>query len=742
MLSANELAKRVLGVAAVLGVAGGAGVALAQPANDACAAAQVIAVADPYVTVFGDNLNATAESAVFGCRPFTTGAPAAPEPIGNLDVWYTFVAPRAGVYGVTTIGTAPPLSAGTDTTLAIYASCDTLATTEPLACNDDIFFSLIGAFNWVDARTSVTLSAGQQVYVRVAGIGDVQGFFQLTIAPPALNDNCAQATVVTQDTPVIGTNIAALTGVTLSSAASLCENGLGGSRGFKDVWYSFTPTASGPYRVSLCPSVPGTGFDANIAVMTSCPGGSTVGAPTVIACNEDVGPGGTCFDPNDPQGFVWLPEIQSVALTAGVTYQIRVAGYNYCVSGNSCAPNTNEGLFTLLVSSAAPLPPAPANDTCATAQQINSLPFIGGAVLIGGAGDDTDVTCNAVAASQTRSGVWYRYTPATDCTLSLQQTDPSTASVVAVFTGSCGSLTQVLCAGNGVVNENPTLSVLAGQTYWILVGEYEASRAGALDQINLSVDCTAPLANDLCAGATELSVGVPVSASNTTATTAGDGMGGTCAGASVSIGKGVWYSFTPAQDGLYTFDACDSTTATRLTLFTGGSCADPATWTQVACASGGCGAGNVNARIVDAALTAGVTYRLRLASVRPELATTPFGGTYTLSVAFTPGSSVVCCRGTTCAVVANSAECVVPPGATVGASVAGGASVCNAGSSTQTPCCYADFDKVGSNTIDDIFIYLNAWFANSPYAKVGGDGVAVPTIDDIFVFLNAWFAGC
>jgi hypothetical protein len=57
-------------------------------------------------------------------------------------------------------------------------------------------------------------------------------------------------------------------------------------------------------------------------------------------------------------------------------------------------------------------------------------------------------------------------------------------------------------------------------------------------------------------------------------------------------------------------------------------------------------------------------------------------------------------------------------------------------------CCYADYNHSGTSTIDDIFIYLNAWFANSPYAKVGGNGTATPTIDDIFLFLNHWFGGC
>jgi hypothetical protein len=100
--------------------------------------------------------------------------------------------------------------------------------------------------------------------------------------------------------------------------------------------------------------------------------------------------------------------------------------------------------------------------------------------------------------------------------------------------------------------------------------------------------------------------------------------------------------------------------------------------------------------------------------------------------------SVVCCRGSTCALVLP-AECLpgVSPvvGATVGVGIA-----CNAAGDSVTPCCYADFNKAGGVTIDDIFIYLNAWFASSEFANVGEPGA--PNIDDIFIYLNAWFAGC
>jgi T5SS/PEP-CTERM-associated repeat protein len=65
---------------------------------------------------------------------------------------------------------------------------------------------------------------------------------------------------------------------------------------------------------------------------------------------------------------------------------------------------------------------------------------------------------------------------------------------------------------------------------------------------------------------------------------------------------------------------------------------------------------------------------------------------------------------------------------------------CNPAGDPRSPCCKADFNKLSGVTIDDIFIYLNFWFAADPACDV--DGAGTVTIDDIFIYLNAWFAGC
>jgi hypothetical protein len=53
--------------------------------------------------------------------------------------------------------------------------------------------------------------------------------------------------------------------------------------------------------------------------------------------------------------------------------------------------------------------------------------------------------------------------------------------------------------------------------------------------------------------------------------------------------------------------------------------------------------------------------------------------------------------------------------------------------------CPADFNGNGTLEVQDIFDFLNAWFAGNPTSDFNGGGLAV---QDIFDFLNAWFAGC
>ena len=101
-------------------------------------------------------------------------------------------------------------------------------------------------------------------------------------------------------------------------------------------------------------------------------------------------------------------------------------------------------------------------------------------------------------------------------------------------------------------------------------------------------------------------------------------------------------------------------------------------------------------------------------------------------------ATVVCCRGVTCAVI-SAVDCTAPPG--IGTSTVTG-TTCAGQSAIFAGCCYADFNKSGVKDVADIFAFLSAWFANSPFSDVGGDGTGTRDVSDIFQFLSAWFVGC
>lgn len=54
--------------------------------------------------------------------------------------------------------------------------------------------------------------------------------------------------------------------------------------------------------------------------------------------------------------------------------------------------------------------------------------------------------------------------------------------------------------------------------------------------------------------------------------------------------------------------------------------------------------------------------------------------------------------------------------------------------------CRADIDGSNTLTVQDVFMFLAAWFGGEPNADMNNSGTL--TVDDVFAFLGLWFAGC
>ena len=172
--------------------------------------------------------------------------------------------------------------------------------------------------------------------------------------------------------------------------------------------------------------------------------------------------------------------------------------------------------------------------------------------------------------------------------------------------------------------------------------------------------------------------------------------------------RDIFYSFTAPATSTYTFDTCSATGFdTVLAVYSACpvdnatvplACNDDATTTN-------CAASGVRSYIPDLALTGGTTYIIRVAAYAGGTAE----GDFVLNITQAGGGTTgACCQGTTCAVV-EQAACTGANTRFVGAGT-----VCNVAGNNTTPCCPADFNQFGGVTVQDIFDFLAAYFANSP----------------------------
>lgn len=144
-------------------------------------------------------------------------------------------------------------------------------------------------------------------------------------------------------------------------------------------------------------------------------------------------------------------------------------------------------------------------------------------------------------------------------------------------------------------------------------------------------------------------------------------------------------------------------------------------------------AANPNANAIRWSTTYNFRFRANVAPTNGLLNITSFKtgavtGVNNVLVPGIPAISGACCNGTACSVGLNTACSGVFQGANSACGPVG----------NPTTCCMANFDGVNGLDTNDIFSYLNAFFAGTA-PDFNGGGLDVT---DIFAYLNAWFAGC
>jgi hypothetical protein len=248
--------------------------------NDTCVGATTVTL--------GNNVLGAGESP---CGAYINDPSAFPSCVAasKLDRWYSFTPAATGNYRFETCGS------NADTVITLFADCNG----GELGCNDNYTTGPTTGCTSSRSRISSTpLTAGTTYLVRIAmpaaAFASSINLYNLSIsiAPPvAPNDDCGTATPA-----IIGANPYNLEEASHSFIAS-CSTAQS-----RDVFFQFTPTATGNVRFSTC----GTTLNTVLSVATSCGSGE-------VACNDNAGVTG-CSN----QSIIDLP------VAAGFPLYIRV----------------------------------------------------------------------------------------------------------------------------------------------------------------------------------------------------------------------------------------------------------------------------------------------------------------------------------------------------------------------------------------------------------------------------------
>jgi hypothetical protein len=352
------------------------------------------------------------------------------------DVWYRHTAACTGVLHIDTCGTHDTggQDLGADTVLSVYSGCPGTLDRE-IACNDDWPSGSVpdacaqaDSGEGRDAALAVPVTIGDTHFIRVAqGEGGTTGGpFALHAACRLVHDDCAGALDLVTGELLEGSTEGA-TGVDETTCTP---------NDWNDVWHRWTAPCDMIVNVSLC----GSDYDTSLAVFDACGG-------TELACVDD------SFD---ECGFGGQSQLSRLAVAEGVTYLIRVAGYDGAA-----------GRYALRV--------APANDRCDQAEPVTEGALAFCTSGAGTDGPDQAGLCPFDVDGQVDQDVWYCYTAPTTGYATIGLCESDFDNRLAVY-GGCDCPTGasvVACSDDGCPRTDGALVVVptvAGQAYLIRVG--------------------------------------------------------------------------------------------------------------------------------------------------------------------------------------------------------------------------------------------------------------------------------
>ncbi|WP_343608022.1 T9SS type A sorting domain-containing protein [Chryseobacterium oranimense] len=499
------------------------------PANDDCSAAVALTVNPDY------SCGTITSGTTVGATASTETAPSCAATGTNDDVWYKFTATNTS-HRVTLSN----VSGSTDMAMAAYSgSCGSLV---QVLCSDPNTMNLTG------------LTVGQEYKIRVwtyTSTATTNATFDICVGtppPPPANDDCSGAVALTVNPDY---SCGTITSGTTQSATASTETAPScvATGTNDDVWYKFTAT-NASHRVTLS-NVSGSTDMAMAAYSGSC--GSLVQV--------------LCSDPNT---------MNLTGLTVGQEYKIRV----WTVSTSA----TTVASFDICVGT---LPPPPANDDCSAAVALTVNPDYSCGVTATGttqSATPSTETAPSCAASGTNDDVWYKFTATnTAHRVTLSNVSGSTDMAMAAYSGSCGSLVQVMCSDPNTMD---LTGLTVGQEYKVRVWTY-TSTASTVASFTICVGTPPPPpANDNCSGAIALTPGATFAhhavTGNTLGSTNTPALTANCLTTPTNVGGNVWYSVVVPASGNLTIET-DAVTGSALDDTVVSVFADCTTTTSIAC---------------------------------------------------------------------------------------------------------------------------------------------------------------
>ncbi|MFN4026617.1 MAG: fibronectin type III domain-containing protein [Flavobacterium sp.] len=558
-------------------------------ANDNCSGATSLTV-NPNttctVTTTGSSVGATQSQA--GCAG-----------TADDDVWYSFVATSTSHIVTATPGTI------SDIVLQVFSgSCGSLTS---LACID-------ATVSTPETTTLTGLTPGNTYYVRIYSYGSSSGQGTFTIcvttqtpciAPSSQASGLVIGTVTSSDIPAsftgsadgylvirstsstppstpvngviysaanVATLGAGLTFVQTGSSTSITGSGLNGNTQYYYYIYAYNNTncSGGPIYNSgtplsgsavTCPTAPNpvtvTGTTTNSFTLnwTTPTGGGYAPITYSIQITTD-----TDYTTNIPGSPFSLSSpttsLNVTGLNPSSTYYYRILANNGCNSPYSSG-NTTTTLTNDECSSAIPLS---ISSTCNYSYYSNN-----------GATASSGVPAPG-CASYSGGDVWFSAVVPANGIIEIDTDDSvMTDSGMAIYSGSCGSLTLIECddddSANGLMSYITRSGLTPGSTIYIRVWEYGNDNNGSF---GICVSSPVPPINDDPCGAIDLNVNTSCSYQSFSTSGATPTTAVTAPSCGNYLGGDVWFSATVPSNGIIRIDTnSNAITDGSLAVYTG-----------------------------------------------------------------------------------------------------------------------------------------------------------------------------